>query len=68
MSFRLRGPSVHEQANGDEDAIDDLHGDAELWFADAVVAGLEAAVEGVVERGGDLGAEEEAQSHGDVVE
>ncbi len=64
----LRGPAVPEEADGYEGGADEEQGNAELGAADVAVGTLEAPVDAVVDGGGDLHAEEEADAHGDVVE
>lgn len=69
----LGGPAVDEEAHGDEDGAGDHHGDAVLGAAEALasvaeIAVLERGVDAVLQPGADLGAQEEAQAEGDVVE
>ena len=64
----LSGPAVEEEADGEDGGAGDHERDAEFGFAGASVALLERLVDVVVDRGADLGGEEEAEAQGDVVE
>ena len=68
MNACLSRPSVPEEADGDKQRSGYHERYAKLWLSDAVVAGLEAAVNPVVERGACLGSNEEARRHGDEME
>lgn len=64
----LGGPAVEEEAYRQDGGAGDHEGDAKLGLAGGVVAALEGLVDVVVDRGADLGGEEEAEAEGDVVE
>lgn len=71
VRVRLRGPAVDEDADGQKDGAGDEHRHAELWPAGPAVgdvAALEGGVDAVLQRRADLGAQEEAEAEGDVVE
>lgn len=68
MGVVLGGPAVDEEAGGDEGGAGDHEGDAELGAAGVVVFLLQLSVDAVVDGGADLGAEEEAEAEGDVIE
>lgn len=68
MGVVLGGPAVDEEADGDEEGAGDHEGDAELGAAGVVVFLLQPSIDAVVDGGADLGAEEEAEAEGDVIE
>lgn len=68
MRLLLRRPAIPEQADRDEDRARDHQRDAKLRPAHAAVARFEGRVDAVLQRGADLGAEEEAAAQREVVE
>lgn len=64
MEISLGTPSIPEQTHRHEQTGRHHDGDPELGLADAVVALLETPVQHVVQRRGDLRAQEEAYAHG----
>ena len=68
MGMVLCRPGVDEQSCRHEDASGDHDWDAEFGFSYVVVLAFEETVDAVVERGEELGADGEAEAHGDVIE
>lgn len=68
MSVVLGRPAIQEETDGHEQAAREHERDTELGLADAVVALLQLPVYPIVDRGADLGAEEESRSERYIVE